>query len=244
MPINKGSTNFGSIYLGSTKIGRAYLGNVEVFRAVTMVTIGGKAYPTVEMPDGSVWLGYNLDYKFSGVTVVTENQDQSSTSRYACYYGYDESTNGWNGNKYGLLYNWYAVDYMEQHKSTLFPGWHVPTFAELQSLATAVGESTSTPNTVGLKLKSTTNWNDHPGTNEYGFSWLPGGHWYATGFSQGGTEPSNVNRSGELWSSTAHRTLSSNAYYTYVLGNFDTMFADNTYAPKYFGCSVRLVKDT
>jgi len=249
MPIKQGSTNFGSLYLGSTKIGQAYLGNVKVFQAAapqpTTVTIGGKQYPTVEMPDGSVWLGYNLDYKVSGVTYVTEDQDSSSTSRYACYYGYDESTNGWNGNKYGLLYNWYAVDYMEQHKATLFPGWHVPTFAELQSLTTAVGESTAVPNTVGLKLKSTTNWNDHPGTDAYGFNWLPAGYWIVNGFAQGGTEAANINRRGVLWSSTARQTtLTDRAYYVDVYGDKDSMYADsNRYVYKITGHSVRLVKD-
>jgi uncharacterized protein (TIGR02145 family) len=142
MAIKLGSTNFSHVYLGSTKIGQAYLGNVKVFQDAppppTTVTIGGKEYPTVTLPDGREWLALNLDYAWSGLSVPTSGASDS-TSPQAMYYNYDESTYGWNGLKRGLLYNQYAVSYLETNKATLCPGWHVPTRDEFDALITALG---------------------------------------------------------------------------------------------------------
>jgi uncharacterized protein (TIGR02145 family) len=136
------------------------------------VEIGGRMYPTVQMPDGNIWLAQNLDYVWQGLTV---NGYLNYTIQQAAYYNKDEQTYGWTGQKRGLLYNYRAADYLETNKATLIPGWHVASTTEWNNLITALGEN------PGTKLKALDNsiesgfpsgWN---GTDNYGFSALPTG---------------------------------------------------------------------
>ena len=122
--------------------------------------IGGRVYNTVII-GGKEWMAENLDFKFSGLAI---GKGSSSSEPRANYYSNNESTYGANGNKYGLLYNWIAVKYLEDHKSELIPGWHVPTTTEWDALATAVGGS----GVAGTKLKSTTGWSSGNGDGSYG----------------------------------------------------------------------------
>jgi uncharacterized protein (TIGR02145 family) len=82
-----------------------------------------------------------------------------------CYYGNDQDI----GKKYGKLYNWYAV----HDKRGLAPdGWHVPDSMEWQSLADFLGGR----ETAGELLKSSEGWMlNGNGTDDYGFSAIPGG---------------------------------------------------------------------
>ena len=171
MSIKLGSTSFSGIYLGSTKIGAAYIGNVKVYSSAPAgAVIGGKTYPTCTLPDGHEWLAVNLDYAWSGLSVPTSGATKVSTPQ-AQYYNNDETTYGWSGLKYGLLYNNYAVSELETNKATLCPGWHVPTKAEFDALVAAIGS------TNGGKLKSTTGWtNAGNGTDDYGFTAYPSGY--------------------------------------------------------------------
>lgn len=139
--------------------------------------IGGREYRTVVMPDGKEWLAENLDFKFNGCYL---GQSGVPTTPNAWYYDNDEATYGIDGTKKcGLLYNWYAAKFLNDHRSDLCPGWHVPSSAELEALLNATGGSgTTTPNT---KLKAannsvTSNWpSNWNGTDDYGFKALPGG---------------------------------------------------------------------
>ena len=134
------------------------------------VNIGGREYPIVQIGN-QVWLAENLDFKFPGL-VVGANGTSSSEPR-ANYYDNDESTYGVNGNKYGLLYNYEAVTYLNSHRTELIPGWHVPTYSECEELVGVVGGVS----TAGTKLKSTTDWSSGAGTDDYGFSALPAGYY-------------------------------------------------------------------
>lgn len=134
------------MYVGSTKIAEAYLGSTLVYTSSgptpgNTVTIGGKVYPYATMPDGRDWIIYNLDYiPPSDITLSSSLQYRSSSRYYtATYFQYDETTYGWSGLKYGLLYNYNAATYLKVNSSTLFPGWHIPTLAEYQALSQAVG---------------------------------------------------------------------------------------------------------
>lgn len=187
------------------------------------VTIGGRKYPIVQIGN-QIWLAENLDFKFPGL-VVGASGNSSSEPR-GNYYNNDEATYGANGKKYGLLYNWTAVKYLNDHKADLIPGWHVPTTTEWDALATAVGGTS----TAGTKLKSTTDWSFGAGTDDYGFSALPAGN-YNGSFD-------NLGSYAYFW--TATEDNSSSAYGRYFKsgasmysGNFD----------KNSPCSVRLVKD-
>ena len=74
---------------------------------------------------------------------------------------------------YGRLYNWYAVN----NESGLCPsGWHVPTDEEWTALETYLGANGHS-GAEGTALKSTSGWNSTGGggTDNFGFSALPGG---------------------------------------------------------------------
>lgn len=196
------------------------------------VVIGGKTYRTVNMPDGKVWLAENLDFAWNGLSVPTEGAS-TSTDPQAMYYNYDESTYGWNGYKCGLLYNWFAVNYLEVHKSTLIPGWHVPTADEWAALADAVGgESTAGTTLKALDNSAGSNWpSSWNGTDDYGFSILPGGE-YTGNFYEGGIY-------GCYYSVT--ESSSSNAYYRTFSTGISMGLSSST---KKRQRSVRLVQDS
>lgn len=130
--------------------------------------IGGTRYKTATI-GGKVWMAENLDYKYSGLTV---GSSFSGGSNRANYPNNSEATYGRNGNKYGLLYNRVAMLYLEEHKSTLIPGWHVPTWDELSALITAAGGAS----VAGKRLKSTSGWSSGNGTDNYGFKAVPTGY--------------------------------------------------------------------
>ena len=75
--------------------------------------------------------------------------------------------------EYGRLYNWHAVN---DSRSLCPEGWHVPTdgeWTELEDYITSQGFD----GTEGTALKSTTGWhNNGNGTDDFGFSALPGGN--------------------------------------------------------------------
>ena len=166
------------------------------------VTIGSRSYKTVKMPDGKVWLAENLDWKFDGLTFrdgTAGNEMDSSLEPRAAYYNYDESTYGAEGNKYGLLYNWGAADYINDHglELGLPEGWHVASPEEWQELFDSIGED------AGKKLKSTTGWRlpEENGTDEYGFGAVPAGKWSYGGASYENPAFVDLTADGYLWTS-------------------------------------------
>jgi len=78
-----------------------------------------------------------------------------------------------NCDKYGRLYDWKTA------MKACPPGWHLPSNEELEKLMTAIGGLTITAHGyggAGKKLKAKSGWNgDGNGTDEFGFSALPGG---------------------------------------------------------------------
>ena len=131
------------------------------------VTIGGKQYTTATV-GSQIWLAGNLDLTWDGL-VPSEAGTAYLKEPRANYYSDDENTYGWNGKKYGLLYNWAAVRYMDEHANTLFEGWHVPTSDEWNTLMQSLGASGA------YELMTTTEWADGHGSDLYGFSAVPSG---------------------------------------------------------------------
>ena len=191
------------------------------------VTIGGRTYRTVTIGNQE-WMAENLDYKFNGLTLrdgVDGNEMTTDATIFqVAYYDYDEAKYGVNGNKYGLLYNWTAVDYLNNNLAELGvpDGWHVPTRAEWTALVSAVGEN------PGTKIKSTTGWRIGAGTDDYEFSVVPAGHWI-NGFKYVGSEI-------DFWTS---ESLESYAWYHFI--DTGTSVNEDDYR-QYSGFSVRLVK--
>ena len=195
-----------------------------LFYDMGTVEIGGRTYKTVIIGDQE-WLAENLDYKFTGLDVGHVERDYSIPK--AAYYDNDEATYGVDGNKYGLLYNWTAVDYLNTNRATLCNGWHVPSRDDWDVLISAVGESPST------KLRSETGWesSSYAGTDDFGFNAKPCGYSISQFFSVGWRA--------SFWTSDAKD--SSSAYYKYFHSGPDVSENDQV---RYLGYSVRLVRDS
>jgi len=132
--------------------------------------------------------------------------------------------------EYGRLYNWYAVD---DARGLCPSGWHLPTdgeWTDLENHITSQGFS----GTEGTALKATYGWNGGGnGTDDFGFSALPGGARYYSGgyFYVAG----NV---GHWWSSSPS---GGSAWARYLLYDSPDVGRDNYY-PRY-GFSVRCLRD-
>jgi uncharacterized protein (TIGR02145 family)/uncharacterized repeat protein (TIGR02543 family) len=126
----------------------------------------GKTYTTTVI-GGKRWMAQNLNYA-------------PTVGNSWCY-----DDNNANCNTYGRLYDWNTAMAGAVSSSAnpsgvqgVCPaGWHLPSSAEWDDLVTAVGDNPG----AGTKLKSTSGWNNKDdgtsgnGTNDYGFSALPGG---------------------------------------------------------------------
>ena len=140
-----------------------------------------------------------------------------------CYY---ENKAG-NGVRYGKLYNWHAV----MDPRGLAPeGWHVATDAEWRQTTDYLGGEDA----AGTKMKDSTGWvGKGNGTNESGFSALPGGSRNLYGeFAYG-------EQAAYWWTATEsddelawYRVIDQSPYYVY-----------RTNYSKANGMSVRCVKD-
>ena len=135
------------------------------------VEIGGRLYPIVQI-GRQWWMAENLDWKWDGLKVGMTLDNYEARAN---YYDNDEATYGVNGNKYGLLYNWTAVNYLNNNRGALLPEeWHVSSENDWDALTNAVGGTS----VAGAKLKSKTGWISGICEDTYGFSAFPaGGYW-------------------------------------------------------------------
>lgn len=142
----------------------------EIEPPIPTVTIGGRVYNIVQIGN-QYWLAENLDYKFDGCTIAASGTPSTPA---AWYYSNDESTYGRDGYRCGLLYNHYAVMYLEENKATLLPsGWRVPSEDDWDALISATGDVEN----AGIMLKASNvswapNWY---GTDDFGMNIIPTG---------------------------------------------------------------------
>lgn len=208
---------------------KADFSNTELGQ-VTLLTpgedeIGGKTYRTVTI-GSQTWLAENLDFKFSGCNIGGSGTPSTPN---AWYYNDNETTYGWEGKKYGLLYNWHAVKLLNDNRADLIPGWHVPTNTEFNALANAVGGLSS----AGTTLKSSTGWDSGNGTDDFGFSAFPAGGRANGSFNWLGSV-------GRFWSSTSDSSVAS----IYCSFSTSASMSLTTASKTDYAFSVRLVKDT
>jgi len=178
-----------------------------------------------------VWMSENLNVeRFRNGDLIPEAKTAeewiaaANAKRPAwCYY----DNNPKNGNKYGKLYNWYAVN---DRRGLAPAGWHVPTDYEWTILSTFLGGE----NLAGNKMKSTSGWNDNGnGNNSNGFSALPGG------FRSSNGDFHNVGNWGSWWSaSESNGSYAWNRLLNYV---HSSLVRSSDYEDD--GFSVRCVKD-
>jgi uncharacterized protein (TIGR02145 family) len=192
----------------------AYFTDSRDGRKYRAVTIGGKT-----------WMAENLNY-------------QADSSR--CYNDSDSYC-----EKYGRLYDWDAA------MKVCPAGWHLPSISEWDRLGQAAGGIVKPDSTrgkhdrnwfiswheAGLKLKAGSGWRDNVnGTDEYGFSALPGGY----RFNYGGRFK-NAGSYGYWWTATefdAHNADFQEMKYAAGVG-----YGASDFNNKDHGRSVRCVKD-
>ncbi len=207
----------------------------------------GNVYQSVRLGT-QVWTVENLrTTKYNDGTpiphVTVKTHWSNLTTPGYCFY--NNSTDAAYQEKWGALYNWYAVN-----TGKLAPaGWHVPTVAEWDTLRNyLIGngynwDGTMSGNKIGKSLASKTDWssssstgevgNDLTSNNRTGFSALPGGCRGSHGNFNG---QSNY---GFWWSAT--ELDASNAYFRPLYYDFQVLARD--YLNKWYGFSVRLVRD-
>jgi len=191
--------------------------------------IDGNVYHTVTIGT-QVWMVENLKVTRyndgTPISNVTDNYEwkELTTGAY-CNYVNDES----NGNTYGRLYNWYAIE-----TGKLCPtGWHVPSDEEWTELANHLGGDSI----AGGKLKEagTVHWSEPNtgATNSSGFSALPGGHRdYGEFFG--------ISYNTLFWSSTEYD--SKHMWYRSIW-HIDKDLNRSYFGFKGYGFSVRCIKD-
>ncbi|GBU22608.1 hypothetical protein R80B4_02518 [Fibrobacteres bacterium R8-0-B4] len=170
----------------------------------------GTTYKKVKI-GGQTWMAENLNY---------------NTAESWCYDNSPDSC-----AKYGRLYTWSAAN-------TACPtGWHLPSRAEWGDLAKAASGTGDygASGTAGKKLKSTSGWVYSDGTDDFGFSALPGGvrsgyedsfHWAESGYWWTATE-----LDGDL------------AYDRFILNSYHDVRVGEDSSVKRNGYSVRCVAD-
>jgi uncharacterized protein (TIGR02145 family) len=105
-----------------------------------------QTYRTVKIGD-LVWMAQNLNYEIDN----------------SWYY---KNPYELPNEKYGRLYTW------DSALKACPNGWHLPSLDEWKLLMDAAGGKSI----AGKKLKSKSGWNNVNGTDEFGFSALPGGY--------------------------------------------------------------------
>ena len=174
-----------------------------------VVDIDGNAYKTIKIGK-QVWMAENLKTtRYRNGEAISNVKDPipwgTTTSGAWC----DYKNLPLNGNKYGHLYNWYAV---ADPRNIAPEGWHVPTDAEwteLENFLIANGgnwDGTTTGNKIGKSLAAATNWKSYTTegaigfdiliNNSSGFTALPGG------FRSSGGAFDSIGGDGNWWSST------------------------------------------
>ena len=208
----------------------------------------GKVYRTVKIGE-QTWMAENLNFD--------PGQGGSGEDKYDWSWCYDNEPR--NCDVAGRLYTWAAAidsvklandadnpqdcgygktcEVASAGSATLIQGicpsgWHLPSNEEWSALFTAVGGRA----TAGAKLKSQTGWTAIDGiTNEdaYGFSALPAGYRYRSGyFKYDGNDA-------VFWSATEYGSY--HAYNMFLLYYIEYAYLSDY--EKYYGFSVRCLKD-
>ena len=201
----------------------------------------GYDYETVQIGE-QCWFAENLraenyrngDEMPSGLSNAGwENLSEGASTLY--------QNNQANYDSFGLLYNWFAV---VDDRGLCPSGWHIPSDGDWIDLEMTLGMSEIEANQTywrgtdeGTKMKTTYGWaigsQGMNGTNESGFSALPGGFREADGSYSG------IGTPGMWWSSTPSDVF---PWYRSLSINWGTVARDKIFDSR-SGFSVRCIKD-
>jgi uncharacterized protein (TIGR02145 family) len=140
-----------------------------VTKGDTKITYHNKQYKVIKAGN-QYWMAENLatDSYRSGkkIPLISDYHIWPEMNTPGCGY-YDNDTA--NLSRYGMLYNWYAVD-----AGKLCPaGWRVPTHEDWNKLEETLGGQSN----AGAKMKSVSGWEgNHVSGDDIGFNALPGGY--------------------------------------------------------------------
>lgn len=192
--------------------------------------VDGNIYETVTIGD-QVWMAENLKTtRFSDGTAIPlvslDSKWESLTTPGYCWYDNDKIA---NGETYGALYNWYAVDTEKLCPS----GWHVPSDEEWTTLTTYLGGDSIAA--ADLKESGTMHW-ETPNTganNVTNFTALPGGYRDTVGVYFG------IENYGFWWTASSISGVSAhNRSMSYA-----SQAVISPHAFKRFGFAIRCIKD-
>ena len=206
----------GSSYIPSTQ----YCSNGTVKTYSGSVSYGGQTYKT-QVIGTQTWFAENLNYDVEGSRLIT----------------------------YGRLYDWstamalpsncnsnYCSSQIQtKHRGICPSGWHISSMDEWNTLSNYVQSNSGCSNCDARLLKATSGWyTNGNGTNQYGFSALPGGDSYSGGsfFSVGDF--------GYWWSANENDNRS--ALYRGMHSNDDDVYSRGGQGKIYL-LSVRCVQD-
>jgi uncharacterized protein (TIGR02145 family) len=178
-----------------------------------------------------IWMAKNLNVnQFKNGELIPEIQNEKEWKRTGdkklaawCYYDNDSK----NSEKYGKLYNWYAV---ADGRGLCPNGWHVPSDDDWNQLANFLGG----PQVAGVKLKSNSGWVENGnGNNLSGFNALPGG------FRVNDGKFGNLSFGSDFWSISKNDAIYA---LTHSLSYFNIELDRGGY-PLSYGFPVRCLKD-
>jgi uncharacterized protein (TIGR02145 family) len=189
----------------------------------------GHGYPTIWI-GGKEWMAENLHVAHyrngDAIPFVTDETDWVNLTTGACCWYSNDSL---SYKKYGLYYNWYAVN---DGRALCPAGWHVASEQEYTDLTNYLGGF----RIAGGKVKCVTelwDYSNTDATNISGFSGLPGGYRNTLGGFL------NEGASCALWTATEWDVDHGNTQDVY----YNTGFLWGGYERKEQGRSVRCVRD-
>lgn len=182
-----------------------------------------------------VWMTENLNVeKFRNGDLIPEAKSNEEWKKAGenkepawCYY----ENNSDNGDRYGKLYNWYAVN---DSRGLAPKGWKIPSKDDWDRFIDFAGGDA----VASKKMKSTDFWSDNQGesgngTNELNFSALPGG------IRNGDGSFDNIGYGSYWWSATEN-----DANYSYARSmSYNYIYVSSGAFVNELGFSVRCFKD-
>lgn len=178
-------------------------------------SIGGRDYTAVKI--GNIYYTTeNLDLKLRGIGIG----GGTTTDPHAWYYNNDEAEFGYNGYRFGLLYNQSSISIINGY---LYNGLRVMTKDDAQNILDNITDVKT--------IKTNEYWQAQDGTNETGLSIVPSGYFGTSSFNN--IWVSGIYRTSTETDSTHANTLS-------ISNNNTITIAISTHN---VGLAVRICKD-